>query len=92
MVALNPGDSFARYGLAMELRNTGDLEGAVREFAELRRADPGYTAGYYHVGQALERLGRIEEARAVYRDGIAVASGKGDQHARSELEAALDLL
>ena len=25
MVEQNPGDSFARYGLAMEYRNTGDL-------------------------------------------------------------------
>ena len=29
MVEQNPGDSFARYGLAMEYRNTGDLEAAM---------------------------------------------------------------
>ena len=88
----NPGDSFARYGLAMELRGTGDLEAAAREFAELRRSHPDYTAGYYHAGQTLEQLGLIEEARAVYLEGIDVAARQGDQHARRELQAALELL
>ena len=92
MVAQNPGDSFARYGLALELRNGGDLEGAVREFAELRQGNPDYIAGYYHAGQTLERLGRVEEARAVYQEGMGVATRKGDLHARGELETALSLL
>lgn len=92
MVTQNPGDSFLRYGLAMELRNAGDLEGALREFGELRRLNPDYTATYLHAGQTLERLGRIEEARAVYQEGIEATTRKGDQHARSELQTALDLL
>jgi tetratricopeptide (TPR) repeat protein len=92
MVAQNPGDSFSRYGLAMELRNAGDMEGALREFGELRRLNPDYTATYFHAGQTLERLGRIEEARAIYQEGIAVTTRTGDQHARGELEGALGLL
>lgn len=92
MVERNPRDSFARYGLAMEHRNTGDLEAAVREFRSLVDADPGYTATYYQLGQALERLGRPEEARQSYRMGIAATSRPGDEHARGELQAALDLL
>ena len=92
MVEQKPGDSFARYGLAMELRNTGDLEGALREFDELRRLNPDYTATYFHAGQTLERLGRIEDARAMYREGIEVTSRTGDLHAKGELQGALDLL
>jgi tetratricopeptide (TPR) repeat protein len=92
MVEQKPGDSFARYGLAMELRNSGDLEGAMREFDELRRLDPDYSAQYFHAGQTLERLGRIDEARAIYQEGIQVTSRKGDLHAKGELQGALDLL
>jgi Flp pilus assembly protein TadD len=92
MVEQKPTDSFARYGLAMELRNTGDLEGAMREFHELRRINPDYSATYFHAGQTLERLGRIEEARALYQEGIEVTTRKGDMHARSELQGALDML
>src|SRR5258706_16037960 len=89
MVEQKPADSFARYGLAMELRNTGDLEGAMREFDELRRTNPEYSATYFHGGQTLERLGRPEEARVFYQEGIEGTTRKGDMHARSELQGAL---
>jgi Flp pilus assembly protein TadD len=92
MVEQKPDDSFLRYGLAMELRNTGDLQGALHEFSELRRLNPDYTATYFHAGQTLERLGRLDEARETYTTGIEVAGRKGDQHARSELQGALDML
>jgi tetratricopeptide (TPR) repeat protein len=92
MVSQNPGDSFLRYGLAMEYRNGGDLEGAVREFQSLMEANPDYSPAYFHGGQTLERLGRTEEARSWYERGIEVTRRKGDQHALSEMQAALDLL
>lgn len=92
MVAQRPNDSFLRYGLAMEYRNSGDLEAAMHEFQSLMAADPDYAAAYFHAGQTLERLGKLDEAREIYRKGIEVTSRKGDQHARSELEGALDLL
>ncbi|MBV9506284.1 MAG: hypothetical protein JO323_14890 [Acidobacteriia bacterium] len=92
MVAQNPGDSFSRYGLAMEYRNAGDLEGAMAEFRTLLSANADYVPAYFHGGQTLERLGSLEEARAMYRRGIEAATRTGDQHARSELQTALDLL
>jgi tetratricopeptide (TPR) repeat protein len=92
MVAQNPGDSFSRYGLAMEYRNGGDLEAAMGEFHSLMAANPDYVAAYFHGGQTLERLGRLEEARAVYERGLEAAQRKGDQHAGGEIQAVLDLL
>jgi len=92
MVAQNPRDSFARYGLAMEYAKVGDLERAVAEFRALLEHNPDYAAGYFHGGQALEKLGRVDDARALYEQGIQVTARTGDQHTRSELQAALDLL
>lgn len=92
MVAQNPQDSFLRYGLAMEHRNAGDLETAIAEFRTLISANPDYVAAYFHGGQTLERLSRIEEARELYRRGIEASQRTGDAHARSELEAALSML
>jgi len=92
MVELNPTDSFARYGLAMEYRNSGDLEAAMGEFRALMAANPDYSPAYFHGGQTLERLGRIDEAREAYRQGVEVTTRTGDQHARSEMQGALDLL
>lgn len=92
LVAQNPGDSFARYGLAMEWARAGNLEQAVEEYRSLLAVNPNYAAAYYHGGQTLEKLGRREEARALYRQGIETTTRTGDLHARSEMEAALAAL
>jgi tetratricopeptide (TPR) repeat protein len=85
----NPSSTFARYGLAMEYVKSGDLDQAVTAFEAVTRSDPNYSAAYFHGGQALEKLGKLDEARDFYRRGIAVTR---DPHALSELEAALDIL
>jgi Flp pilus assembly protein TadD len=92
MVEQNPADRFARYGLAMEYRNAGDLEAAMGEFRALMAAHPDYSPAYFHGGQTLERMGRRDEAREVYRQGIEATTRGGDQHARSEMQGALDML
>jgi tetratricopeptide (TPR) repeat protein len=92
MVSQSPSDAFLRYGLAMEYRNGGDLDGAVREFRAIIDVNPDYSPAYFHGGQTLERLGRPDEARALYETGVEVTRRKGDQHALSEMQAALDLV
>jgi Flp pilus assembly protein TadD len=92
LVSQNPADAFARYGLAMELVRAGSPEDAVEEFRQLLAANPNYAAGYFHGGQTLEKLGRVEEARAMYEQGIEATTRTGDAHTRSELQGALDLL
>ena len=54
--------------------------------------NPNYPAAYYHGGQTLEKLGRREDARALYRQGIEATTRIGDLHTRGEIQAALDLL
>lgn len=92
LLAQDPTNTFARYGLAMEYANSGLLDQAVAEYRKLMEVNPDYSAAYYHCGQALERMGQIEDARAVYQQGIDVTVRTGDAHTRSELQAALDIL
>jgi len=92
MVTQDPKNSFARYGFAMELANSGDLQQAASEFQSLLAQDENYAAAYFHGGQALEKLGQIDAARSVYEKGIEVTTRKGDLHTRAEIEAALSLL
>lgn len=92
MVERNPGDSRMRYMLAMELGNRGDMEAALEQYQQILAADPAYVAAYYQAGQAFEKLDRDDEAKQIYQRGIAAASGAGDGHAASELQAALDAL
>src|SRR5579871_1961822 len=92
MLAQNPNNTFARYGLAMDYANSGDLDAAVAEFQSLIQETPDYAAAYFHGGQTLERQGKVEEAADWYRKGIVVTNRIGDLHTRGELQAALDLL
>ncbi|MGD0013319.1 MAG: tetratricopeptide repeat protein [Bryobacteraceae bacterium] len=92
ILAQNPSDGFARYGLAMEFSKAGRFQEAVAEFRALLDLKPDYAYAYYHAGQALERLGRFEEAKDFYRRGIELTARLGDEHARNELQLALDLL
>ena len=87
-----PTDSFARYGLAMAYAGEADYEQAAQQFDVLLANDPEYAAGYFHAGQVLEKLQRLDAAREMYQRGIEVTTRQGNQHARSELQAALDLL
>ena len=92
MLAQDSGNSFARYGLAMEYGKAGRFEDAMHEFRTVIAANPNYVAAYFHGGHMLEQMGQIEEARSIYEQGIEAAMRTGDNHARSELQAALDIL
>jgi Tfp pilus assembly protein PilF len=92
MVEQDSRNTFTRYALAMEYANTGDLKQAVTEYRALLHIDENYAAAYFHGGQVLEKLGELNEARALYEKGIQVTTRNGDLHTRAELEAALNLL
>ena len=86
----NPGDAFARYGLAMEHANKGQTDASLAEFDRLLSTHPDYTAGYFMAAQTLVKAGRKEEAKARLGQGIASAQRTGNQHALGEMEALLD--
>ncbi len=89
ILAQNPTDAFARYGLAMEHSNAGDLASALSEFKKLLEAHPDYTAGYFMAAQTLVKDNRMEEAKRMLTDGISSARRTGNNHAQSEMTAML---
>lgn len=88
----NPGDTFARYGLAMEYSRTGDIETALAEFKQLLQIQPDYVPAYQMAGQMLSNAGRTEEAFQMLQKGIATAARIGNKHAQEEMEGLLDQL
>ena len=88
-IAKSPKDPFPRYGLAMEHKTRGELAEAWAQFEQLIQAFPTYVPSYLMAGGTLVALGKKDEAAAIYRQGIEVATKAGDQHARRELESAL---
>jgi predicted Zn-dependent protease len=90
ILAQNPNDAFARYGLAMELANQGNTEAALSEFQQLTTANPDYTAGYQMSAQLLLKTGRNDEARQRLEAGVAAAQRTGNRLALNEMSAMLD--
>src|ERR1700739_2353928 len=87
ILALDPKNSFARYGIAVELANRGDIEAAMAEFNQLLKSDPDYTAGYFMSAQTLSKAGRTQEAIDRLKSGIGCAARSGNRHALSEMQA-----
>lgn len=92
LAKLDPNNTLIRYGIAMEHKNGGNLGEAVQAFEEVLKINENYAAAYFHGGQALEQMGRVDDAKAMYQRGIAATERTGDGHTKSELQAALDLL
>jgi tetratricopeptide (TPR) repeat protein len=92
ILSQNPNDSFARYGLAMEYLNRGEVESALTEFDQLLNLNPDYTPGYFMAAQTLAKAERTEEAKERLRTGISTAIRTGNSHAQSEMQAMLDEL
>jgi len=91
-LAANADDTFARYALALEFARGGEPAQAWEHFRYLLDHHPDYSAAYYQAGTLLADQGRTGEARDIFRRGVEVTRRLGQNHARSELEAALDAL
>jgi predicted Zn-dependent protease len=92
ILALDPKNSFARYGIALELATRGETDAALAEFDTLLANDPDYTAGYFMSAQTLANAGRTGKAIERLKAGISCAARAGNRHALSEMQTMLDEL
>jgi Tfp pilus assembly protein PilF len=92
MLEKQPDDAFLLYSLGMEYKNAGDPAAALEWFDRTLSADPNYCYAYFQKGQTHESAGDAEAAKRAYREGIEAAKRSGDEHARSELQGALEMI
>ena len=85
----NPDNTFARYGLALDLAKS-QPEAAWTHFQYLLLNHPDYSATYFQAATFLTQQGRLDEARRILADGLEVTGRQGKRHAQAELQAALD--
>src|SRR5690242_12862194 len=85
MLADDPQDAFLRYSLAMELGKEGEHDRNLELLRGLQADQPPYVPAFFMAGQQLAQLNRLNEARAVLRDGIEKARQAGDAHAAGEM-------
>ena len=92
ILTLDPKNSFARYGIAMELAGQGQTEEALKEFDTLLASDPDYTAAYFMAAQTMANAGQKPAAIERLKAGISCAARTGNRHALSEMQGMLDEL
>jgi len=90
ILAQDPTNVLARYGLAMEYANSGQTDRALEEFGALLSSNPDYPAAYFMSAQTLVKANRTDEARKMLVNGIAAAERKRDSHAASEMQGMLE--
>lgn len=92
LLEAEPDDAFCLYGLAQEHAKRGNTEQAIAYYDRTLLVDPAYCYAYYHKARAQEDAGRIDDAVATLRAGLAQAKAVGDVKAAGEISAFLDTL
>jgi predicted Zn-dependent protease len=78
VLAMDPNDDVAWFGLGKAYMEDQNFEEAVKALEGCLKAKPTYSAAYYALAQSLQKLGRVEECRQVCDQGIAVSTKNGD--------------
>lgn len=92
ILAQDPANAFARYGLAIEYTQRGEIALALDQFDTLLKLHPDYTAGYQMAAQTLMATGDSQQAESRLRAGIESARRTGNQHVLAEMEGMLEEL
>lgn len=78
LLALEPNDEVAWFGLGKAYMGDENFEEAVKALESCIRVKPTYSAAYYALAQSLQQLGRIDQCRRVCAQGIDVSTKNGD--------------
>ena len=78
LLALEPNDEVAWFGLGKAYMEDANFTEAVTALEQCIRAKPTYSAAYYALAQSLYKLKRFEECLRVTERGIEVSTKNGD--------------
>ena len=92
VLAIDPTDDVAWFGLGKAYMDDANWEDAVRALEQCITVKPSYSAAFYALAQSLQHLGRLDECRRVCDQGIEVSTKNGDQMVTKNLHALKDSL
>ncbi len=92
VLAMDPNDEVAWFGLGKAYMDDGNFEEASKALRQCVTVKPTYSAAYFALAQSLHKLERIEECRQVIGQGIEVSTKNGDAMVTKNLEALKSLL
>ncbi|CUQ68248.1 tetratricopeptide repeat protein [Candidatus Nitrospira inopinata] len=87
VLAIDPHDEVAWFGLGKAHMDDGNFEEAAAALRQCVTVKPTYSAAYFALAQSLHALNRLDECRTVIATGIEVSSKNGDLMVTRNLEA-----
>lgn len=78
VLAIDPQDDVAWFGLGKAYMEDGNFAEAVTALEGCLKVKPTYSAAYYALAQSLQKLGRIDDCRGICLQGIEVSTKNGD--------------
>jgi Flp pilus assembly protein TadD len=86
VLAIDPTDEVAWFGLGKAYMDDGNFEEAAQALQQCIEVKATYSAAYYALAQCLHKLNRFDECRVVCRTGIEVSTKNGDAMVTKNLE------
>jgi Flp pilus assembly protein TadD len=86
VLAIDPTDDVAWFGLGKAYMDDGNFEEAAKALRQCVTVKPTYSAAYYALAQSLHKLGQLDECRTVVVTGIDVSTKNGDAMVTKNLE------
>ena|SRR5689334_23102787 len=90
MVEKNPKNALAHFGLANEAMKIELFDEAVEHYRVYLAAHDDEGNGWQRLGEALVRLGRVDEAKKAFQHGIEASNRHGHPGMAQEIEALLE--
>jgi type III secretion system low calcium response chaperone LcrH/SycD len=93
LVTHQPWDRRFHFVFALCLQHLGDYESAARHYSQCYMLDATDAACAYRIGECLEALGQVEEAREAYRSALDLSfAGEGLPELRDAAQSRLDFI
>jgi len=86
VLAMDPSDDVAWFGLGKAYMDDGNFEEAAKALRQCVTVKPSYSAAYLALAQSLQKIGQIEDCRKVVASGIEVSTKNGDAMVTKNLE------
>ena len=87
VLAIDPNDEVAWFGLGKAYMEDANFEEAANALRQCITVKPAYSAAYYALAQSLNTLNRLDECRIICATGIDVSTKNGDAMVTKNLEA-----
>ncbi|MFO0773055.1 MAG: tetratricopeptide repeat protein [Nitrospiraceae bacterium] len=92
VLALEPDDDVAWFGLGKAYMDDGNWNEAVEALESCIRVKPTYSAAYFALAESLKKVNRLDRCREVSAKGIEVSRTNGDAMVTKNLEHLLTTL